>query len=527
MTVLVDRRMLDELLGPRAKVIFAATDAPRAQTLLKRDEAMNNVEWAAYHPGSGDQTPSLRSVVRTDADRVSLMSPPTGLCVLAALSEQGRSELDEFVSWWKAHGGDDPPPILDLQHLTRDSDQDGRSWEGALYHHLFRLVWEAAKRSETRQVQLNSQLYELRTEYEQARNVLLTLQGYLDRLHQCTFELIHVLSPSSSTISPAGATGRRVQQLLPSSAEGLAAFDLYSVPQEGARVGEGHLTISLQARETGRLIGSWQIPYEKLGHGWFRCTFPVAQSEPLHHLDLVVLWHTLSGRAPSLGLAKIGAYHEMSAIADGRKLDQSLAMLVWGAVPGTLVRLPNDSWFDPPGDEPATGAIEYRLTYRDIARMRALSKAHFPYLHPLGDVPGFRLHPLDQKVAAALLTQACLPGTDRLVAMGQIRMPEARYPVEYAMCLTDSAAKVSAFPADPRADRRVLGFSGWQPVPADGQPHAIFFELDRPTDVVADLLFATRMTGGHSMTHHWADWLAVRIRLRHAVITGCERPTEP
>lgn len=510
----IDRNALETIYAGWIKLIVPASDAAHIREALLDGDAPSagTVRLLEFVDNGSEDAGRLRLSGQPETERAALTWPPSGLCVLAALSEDGLQELGKLVNWWARQSPDGPPPLLDLR---RDAEGNGdlNDWPSRLCTKLLELACQVVRLGDERLAETRREVYELRTEYEQARHAMKAMQDRLWLLACSHCHLEHVLWPSGNIAAPDDSSDTNLIQPLPISAEGLAAIDLFvpTWPPKGS--GEGHLLISLVSRDAGRTVRVWRIPYARLAGGWFRCNFPTALADPLHHLDLVVTWHTLSGTPPRLGLSDVGPFPEAAAQMKGRSLNGALAMLIWGNVPGARASAIRSGLGQAAGLADAE-ALEYELTQPDFQRIRPLVKAHFEYSHPLWDATGFRLHPLDNVLAASKLESVCLPGTDRVIAIGQIRHPEAALPVEYAMCLTDAAVPCSKFPDSPERDPRVLGFSGWQAVPADAQPHAVVLNLDRPLTVRADLLCATRMPDGLSITHEWADWLGVRIRLR-------------
>jgi hypothetical protein len=155
--------------------------------------------------------------------------------------------------------------------------------------------------------------------------------------------------------------------------------------------------------------------------------------------------------------------------------------------------------------------FEYLLAKEDIARIRPLTRTPRNYCHQLEDVPGFRLHPIENMIASAVLPNGCIVGTSQLVAMVQIRSELAQHPVEYAMYLSEAEEPCASVLDDP--NQRLIACSGWQLVQPDSKPVAVTLTLDEPLSRPAHLCFATRLTNGHPDAHEWADWLEVRPRI--------------
>jgi hypothetical protein len=377
-----------------------------------------------------------------------------------------------------------------------------------LHRHLLGMILEECRQADERQAELAGQVYELRQLNDQFRAATEALRGLVGRLQVPPCHLTQVLLPGGDVYQP-GPGRTIISQPLPVGAAGLAGLDLCSPGRQDA--GEGYLLVALRSGEAEAFLAGWTLPYEELGRGWFRCFLPQALTDSSRHLEVWLECNTARGTAPDLALADIGPWHEMSAAVRGKPLGKALAVITWGAVPG--VKVGSAGLWLPEGRKEGDGALAYRLTAEDFLRVQPTAAADVEYFQLLCDTLGFRLHPVEGGVASALLPRGCLPGTQALVATAQVRSDQARFPVEYALCLTDVRAGCTTFPRAPEHDSRVVGFSGWQPVPPDRLPHAVTLTLERPLSVPADLHFATRMRPGQPVWYHWADWLGLAFRL--------------
>jgi hypothetical protein len=510
MMLQVDSDTLGLLYGPRMKLVVAAADAARARELSgPGGDDPDEFGLVLFQPATGREPPRVRTPDTPEpADLAPLPAPPSGLCVLAALSPQGRAHLKELLAWWREHGAAGPPPLLDLAGTAGD----GPAQQAALYRQLARVALQEVTCGAQRECELTGQLYEMRLEQEQGRVALEAMQNALARLEKAPCQLAFQSSPGAGDYRPEGVG--HVRQRLPVGAEGLAGLDLHSPPWPGQAESEGTLVVTLRAREWETTLGTWALSYKDLGRGWARCSLPAALTQPLHHVEIDVTWNTARGAPPPLSLAEAGPWHEWYAASDGRSLDRALALLVWTATPGTKVGIARAGWT--PAEGPAAQGCwaEYRVTPDELARIRPTTPQSAKALAVLNE-SSFRLHPLGPTPVCAVLPRLCVPGTARLTAVGQLNHDQARAPVEYAMGLTDSAAGCTTLPGEPEKDPRVLGFSGWHAVPPDRLPHAVLLELPRPLEVQADLHFATRIIGVPP-DWHWADWSDLRIGLRYA-----------
>lgn len=526
MTIQASQRIIDTLYGPKIKVVFAAADAEAVERVLAAGgPETNGLEPLSFDPVGESDGGQLQDLAGPDGEFISLVAPPSGLCALAALSEHGHRQLDAFANWWQKHGGGKPPAVLELHRFASAGADDNNRKLTELYGHLLRIAWESIRKSDESQANLSGELYELRKEYEQTRHALRRWQGELDRLKKTSCHIVYVMPESERTFRP--ERDCTVRQMLPISAEGLAGFDLFCPIDRHHNGRQGFLLVVLHDPQTQSALAHWRIPYDAFERGWCGFMLPAALTDPIHRPEITVMWQTAGGRPLSLALSPVGAFDEMSATVDGKPMGAALAFIAWGALPGSKIDAKHRVWCQLNETGVESNCIEYRLDHYDVSRIKACTAAEFTYMHSLPDAPGFRLHPLEHKLAAAVLPRACHAGTDRVVATAQIRRNEAKHRVEYAMCMTDASIECRVFPDSPGQDERVVGFSGWQSVASDGRPHAVTLSLPEPLTTPADLHFATRMGGSHPITYHCADWLELRIRLRHCVADRLEEPDHP
>lgn len=523
MSIEADPRILDRLQAPHPKIVVATADSDAAHCLWAgRGGASTDAELLIFQPATPTSPATLHYPMSHYGATAPLICPPGGICLLASFSENGQSQLGELSDWWHEQWPDTAPKIVDMRNGTPDGPSAVDAQRSALDRHLFELTHEELRLADERIARLHGELHELRTEYEQARGVLKRIQDYCAPLSP--FRAIEFFRPSDVTYQLSDADAKSIRQRLPTSAAGLAAIDLYSPAPSNGTIGEGELMVVLQACDAAAPLAAWRIPYDRLGRGWVRCAFPVASTLRAHQVELAISWRTLAGAPPCLALHPMTTFPELCARADDSRLDGALAMGLWGTLPGTSIRVPTPGWCSTGGASPSSFTVEYGLEMEDIHRIKPTASASFPYMHPLPDITGFRLHPLEDTLATATLARACKADTDRVLATAQIRHTEASIPVEYALCLTDAKARCPYFPPSPEQDGRVVGFSGWHTIPADHQPHLVSLELESPLKDTADLHFATRMQNQAPITHHWADWLEVRIRLRYREFSGVELP---
>src|SRR5262249_25685639 len=153
------------------------------------------------------------------AELAPLPAPPSGLCIPAALSPQGRAHLNEFLAWWRGHGPDNAPALLDLAGDTPAGDAarpaaphrhpSPAARQAALYRHLSRVAFQEATATARRETELTGQLYEMRLEQEQGRVALEAMQDRLCQLEKVPCHLAFQAVPGGATYRPEGAGALR------------------------------------------------------------------------------------------------------------------------------------------------------------------------------------------------------------------------------------------------------------------------------------------------------------------------------
>ena len=105
MIVHTQRRLLDKLFGAQLTVIVGDSDSGAIVQALP-DEAIEPIrlEIVSFRPAAGKGVATLRSIDSGADAEEALPCPPSAPCLPVALSEQGRAELELFLSWWKEHG---------------------------------------------------------------------------------------------------------------------------------------------------------------------------------------------------------------------------------------------------------------------------------------------------------------------------------------------------------------------------------------------------------------------------------------
>jgi hypothetical protein len=364
------------------------------------------------------------------------------------------------------------------------------------------------------QTSLAAQLYALRGEYDQGRVALEKMHHLLERQRYGPPAIGLALYPNGQTYTPPAQGGALIQNL-EVLAEGLAGFDLHFPPAPGVGSAAGHFQVALDAVETGDRLGIWQVPAAHLGKGWVRCWFPKALANDAYHLRIRLEWVGRSGPAPTLSLANVSDWDELNArIEGGPAIDGAMAVMVWTCTPGLPLRA-GPTWCTNIGDD----GIEFQLGRPDFKRLvpRVLSPAPQADWNNFHLLPGsgFRLHPVGNVAATALLSAGCPPGVAQVNALVQISSPEAQSDVQFAMLATRVDHGAESFCLeDPGSDPRTLAFSGWLEVPPDQQPHLLTMNFPRPLVEEAHLVFATRVALGDTISLCWADWLEVRMQSR-------------
>lgn len=510
MTLTIDRRLMDAIYSARPKLFFAAADAAEISlglgTELQRTHGIELIQFEAA--GGAREAGRLHMVGQPEGDGVPLATPPTGSCLLMCLSTTGHQQLTPLLDWWKVMSPSSPPDVLDL---SESAASEQMTWQVRLLLRLVEISQSDAQLSAEREVKLHGQLYELRQEYDQARGAMQFMQDRLAQLSQAPCSLAYAFAPGTE-LHHCKTDGEVIRQRLPIRSEGLSGFDLYIPPGRRSSAPHEHFLVTLRSCESDAALGTWKIMGPHLTDGWVRCAFPAALTSPYHQTELLVQWCGAADHCPGLALCPVDPWRELCATVNGAPLAGALAHAVWTAVPGAKTGL--ESAPIKTGIEgEARAAFTHVLGRNSITRAQTTTDTSAHYFDPLHNNTGFRLHPLDGIVAAAVFPDVCLSGTQSVAAVVQISHPAARHAVEYAMALTRAEARLRVFPGDSRGSD-IVAISDWQSVPPDGSPHVVTLSLPPPCPDPLDLHVATRMYNNLPTTHQWADWLEIRVTQR-------------
>src|SRR5262245_49391754 len=115
MNIETDIQTLDKLLAPRPKVVFAESDHAAAQDLLNGNSNGDAfLDYLVFRPATHASAAGLRELSPSTAGTAAttVPAPPSSMCVLAALTDEGHAQLGEFAAWWSGLNTGAPPPIL-------------------------------------------------------------------------------------------------------------------------------------------------------------------------------------------------------------------------------------------------------------------------------------------------------------------------------------------------------------------------------------------------------------------------------
>lgn len=499
MEVLIDAPLMERFLGPRPKVFLSAREAAgELGALTAGAEPLCDV-WILERAGERLGLRLLGEMAEGPVELIPALQPPASICAFAGVARAAHDDLEQLRAWWAANSPTPAPPVA-----------TGIGLETILLQ-LFRGALADLHDSAAQQALLASELYLLRSEHEETRTALKSLQGQQAR-YQPGMDLAASLPPAGITFSARAEQGT-LTQYLPIAAEGLACFDLH-LGQSGSSSGRGQVLVSLHALDRDQTLGCWRMPTEHCPAGWVRFALEEALMLSAHDLQLMVSWNGSPATLPAISLADVRDWPELRAqSADGLVLDGALAVMLWSAAPGTRLKggVPCGTWL--PG-----GACEFRLTPPELGRALLSCPGPASAIPVLRDHPegGLLLHPTGRQPSVACLPDTCSAGTQAVSATVRTSHPQAVGHVEYALFLTrhDPAWEIARLD-DPSADPRVLAFSGWETVPPDQLPYAVCLHLSKPLDRPAHLVLATRSS--ESCAHAWAQWAEIRMRFRAPV----------
>jgi hypothetical protein len=499
----VGRQALEAFYAGGAKLIIAAADAPRWRNIALPAEI------AVLVFGRDGSNGSIDRPGDEAGQAVEPKLPPSDCLAVVALSDEGERDLEALRSWWLRMVRETTPDLIRLTLGSR-----GDRVERQLHSILLERLLARQRAADTRIVQLQSSLAELRETHEQTHAVLAGLRDVFAGQHVPPLHLALALQPGNATVAPGrDVSEHAVRQRLPVHSQGLAAIAIHLAAPRSR--GAGRLQVRLVGVENAATLISWAIPYEHLHSGWNVLEIPSVIAGPRRSVDLILRWTGESRGAPHASLSdQLVAAPACAQIEGGSRLERALAVQVWTGLPGSRVVA---SAFAQGGEGVAPGGAG-RFVHIPVTRFAEARlvqptqvKLGFEVLSLLDQKRVLQLHPVRGHTSVAALPASCPPGVCLITASVKTDSPQAP-PVEYALAWVPAggAAKLGA---DGALGGEHVRFSGWTQVPANTVA-SVLLAIDEGADQPGDLWLATRVPPGSTDAYGWARFLDFRLELK-------------
>jgi|GEM_PF-2584231 len=517
MKFLTNQNNLENIYSSSTKIIIASEDCELYLNLLQSESLESQIKVYQFNSdrNSLDPVPDLNLELNSQLHLV-----PNFCLALISFSDLGTSKLNRLLSWWSDHNSTQLPMVVRLDSQLEPAILQQKFWQ-----QMYGLMAVQTQTLAQRITSMQKQYLDLRSLHENMQNAFATVEDYLSQAKlpplQLAFET-EITDRSIKATEIANGDTATLRQLLPVSARGLAAIELYIAQQ--CDQGEGNLKISLQACEDTTNIAVWQIPYSQLSVGWRCLDLPSIDLGRKRDVELIIEWHQASDLAPALSLTKIQLIPEARAYSDRLVLDRSLAMRIWQGLPGTRKVTSPHSLITENQDRLPTPQLGY-LGQGAMATVEAITPNlptdNFAYIQALDNGAKIMTHPRANGTATIAMLPFCFPPTaNQLTATVATEHPEGGI-VEYAIAII-------SLETDPKIclnSHSALAFSDWIAVAAD-TPKKITLNLDCEATEHCHIVLATKLAEGSTEHCAWATWLNFHCAVAQTKILAT-RPNYP
>lgn len=261
-----------------------------------------------------------------------LPSSPTSPCLLVATSAVSGEALLKLQKRW-AERSAIRIPMCEISEEGLAAVRIGTT----VLRVLLRQALEANQHSAEVMLDLHSQIVVLRALNEENNASISELKTSVEPV---TPVRTVVCEPSGDTWLPKRGDTVAIFEF-PFRARGLSQMDLHF--NEAGESG-GLLFVSINAAESSRPLGAWEIPFGHLG-GWLPLRFRQTVSAQCSFLRLKIAWHTQFGLPPRLSLSEESVQLRGAGTIDGPMRALRLpAIRLYTARPGQIQSAPH--WCD-------------------------------------------------------------------------------------------------------------------------------------------------------------------------------------
>jgi hypothetical protein len=422
------------------------------------------------------------------------------------------SEKDLLFKWLQRCGAAQMPPVVGM---ARGDDIEAIS-------SIVGLVAEAVRSGARRLALSGKELKTLRSLNDDLQNRFAAIEAFLNRHGLQPLDLMFSNEPVENPLNPnvlASTPAEGISQILPVPSSGVSGVAIH-VEQLAARQ-DLKLRAQLITMEDLRIVDTWQISSGDLSKGWNVFGLSRSTAGLRRTLDFRLQIEETEDEVPLLSvgsLQPLEMFQVRDAATDSPVLKSSLALQVWGGIPGVSMPawanyLPAQSqeagFEEGLKDVPIAPGI---LEHTSLANSDEVS-FDFEAIMPLPSERAIGCHPPAEGMTIGQLPGACPPKLVRMSAKTFIDNTMAS-DIDFAMVVAQSLDAAKALFRQEREPAVGEAFSGWMTVTFGDTAHLSAFAGEQ-INVWQNVYFATRMTDPGENDFAWAKFANFR-----AVVSG-------
>ncbi len=419
---------------------------------------------------------------------------------------------DELHKWMQQRGVVQLPPVIGW----------GRGGEVEAVSSMVGLVADHVKSGARRLVLSSKELKTLRSLNDDLQNRFAALEAFLNRHGLQPLDLLFSNEPAENPLNPnvlASASVDGVSQILPVPSSGVSGVAVH-VEQTGSRP-DIKLRAQLMTLEDQRIVDTWHFSSGDLSTGWNIFGLSRSTAGLRRTLEFRMQVEETEDEVPLLsvgGLQPVEMFHVRDAANGLSVLKNSLALQVWGGIPG--VSMPPHANYIPAQSQQVNLDEGFRdmpiapgiLEHANLANSDEVS-FDFEAIMPLPTERAIGCHPPAEGMTIGQLPAACPPQVIRMSAKAFIDNSRAA-DIDFAIVVAKDLGAAKALFKGEREQSVGEAFSGWKTVSYGETAHLSAFAGER-IGVWQNVYFATRMNEATGNDFAWAKFANFR-----AVVSG-------
>lgn len=436
--------------------------------------------------------------------------PLMPLAVLVGSAEQAGKNL--FFKWLQRHGVAQMPAAV----VWNGDDV------GAAVASLVGLVAGHVNAGARRLALSNKELKTLRSLNDDLQNRFAAIEAFLNRYGLQPLDLIFANEPAENPLNPnvlATAPAEGICQILPVPSAGVSSVAIH-VESMGGRQ-DLKMRAQLVTLEDQRIVETWQFTSGDLLAGWNNFGLTRSLAGLRRTLEFRLQIEQSEDEMPVLsvgGLQPIEMFQVRGASTGAPVLKNSLALQVWGGIPG--VSMPSHANYIPAQSRQAGAGEGFDdvPVAPGILEHACLANADevtfdFEAIMPLPTERAIGCHPPAKGMTIGMLPDACPPEVVRMSVKAFIDNSRAA-DIDFGLVVArdlDAARDLFLEVREPVAGE---AWSGWKSVTYGDVAHLSAFAAER-VGVWQNVYFATRMSEAGGNDFAWAKFKNFR-----AVVSG-------